>query len=265
MAGRLSSKSTKWRWASARALGTSHKRNGILCQDYSLCREVNSRLGSTLIAVVADGAGSAARSLQGAKRVCASFVREASQFVAAEGDFSTIATKGIAEQWIDAIRDQIYRVARRANAPPRDFASTLVAAVAGPAVTVIIHVGDGAAVVRSSPEEDWKIPSWPFQGEYASTTHFVTDDPFPHIAVHTIEAEVTDVVLFSDGLERMILDYRNKLAHAPFFNHITRPLAHCPASGLQIDLSHALQRFLESSEVCERTDDDKTLIIAVKR
>ncbi|HEV7874279.1 MAG TPA: protein phosphatase 2C domain-containing protein, partial [Enterovirga sp.] len=45
-----------WRFATARATGTSHLRAGLPCQDRLACTVLND---GTLVAAVADGAGSA--------------------------------------------------------------------------------------------------------------------------------------------------------------------------------------------------------------
>ena len=37
------------------------------------------------------------------------------------------------------------------------------------------------------------MPSWPAQGEYASTTYFVTDDPDPRTIISHVEGEVAEV------------------------------------------------------------------------
>ena len=87
----------------------------------------------------------------------------------------------------------------------RDFAATLIGCVAQIDGVAVIHIGDGACVVRLRNEIDWRVASWPSQGEYASTTYFVTDDPEPRTSVSYLGGEVAEVALFSDGLERLAL------------------------------------------------------------
>ena len=92
----------------------------------------------------------------------------------------------------------------------RDFAATLIGCVAQIDGVAVIHIGDGACAVRLRNEIDWRVASWPSQGEYASTTYFVTDDPEPRTSVSYLGGEVAEVALFSDGLERLALDFRDK-------------------------------------------------------
>jgi hypothetical protein len=125
--------------------------------------------------------------------------------------------------------------------------------------TVLIHVGDGAAVVRLEGSDDWKVGSWPASGEYASTTFFVTDDPQPKLAISYVEGAVGEIAVFTDGMERLVLDFASESAFAPFFNRVFAQFE----SGSRWDrlLSKKLRLMLESPMVCERTDDDKTIIL----
>jgi hypothetical protein len=70
------------------------------------------------------------------------------------------------------------------------------------------------------------------------------------------------VAVFSDGLQRLALNMADNTAHEPFFTNFFRVLgASTPEQGDQ--LHGALLRFLRSPDVNERTDDDKTLALAV--
>jgi protein phosphatase 2C-like protein len=108
---------------------------------------------------------------------------------------------------------------------------------------------------------EWQVPSWPVQGEYASTTNFVTDDPEPITNVSYVGGDIAGVALFSDGLERLALDFATKRAFTPFFNSMFKSLPD-EASGRYRQLSRDLRTFLDGPPVTQRTDDDKTLIMA---
>ena len=63
-----------WRTAHASAAGTSHVRAGTPCQDHGACALIPAAAGGEiLVACVADGAGSAARSAEGARMAVESF------------------------------------------------------------------------------------------------------------------------------------------------------------------------------------------------
>ena len=69
--------SSPWRIAYASVIGTAHVIAGTPCQDASQCQVMQSTEGSeVLLAVAADGAGSALRSQEGAQLTTESFLRE---------------------------------------------------------------------------------------------------------------------------------------------------------------------------------------------
>ena len=136
----------------------------------------------------------------------------------------------------------------------------MVAAVVLPSGMTVCHVGNGACVARRQGQQKWDVVSWPAHGEYASTTFFVTDDPVPDFRLTYCEGAVSDIAIFSDGLERLALDFANKSAFNRFFDPMSAPLTGLrPGRGRT--LSGQLRRFLDSPQVVERTDDDKTLIV----
>ena len=69
------------------------------------------------------------------------------------------------------------------------------------------------------------------------------------------------LALFSDGIERLVLDFSSHQAFSPFFDRMFESLKFS-AIGRNRVLSRDLRRFLDGPSVGERTDDDKTLILA---
>ena len=253
-------KARSWAWVGAKVIGTSHQRAHSRCDDFGACIEATTPYGDVLIGVVSDGAGSASHSYIGSRIVCSQFIRSARDFVRA-GNYVGNITESVAECWLDDIRDYISQIAHRERQLPREFAATMVATVIGPTESVILHIGDGAVVVKCNDDDSWTIPAWPMQGDYASTTYFVTDDALPKLQYHQIDDRVQSVALFTDGLERLALDFKSRTPFEPFFGQMIRPLVDQP-SGRSRYLSQELVKFLGSEAVNERTDDDKTLILA---
>jgi hypothetical protein len=252
--------SPSWGWAAARATGTSHIKVGKGCDDFGACAIIDHALAPALVIVVSDGAGSAEHSAIGSRLAAIRFMRCVSNFMKSGGTAASI-TQHIALEWLDDIRDRISKAAIALEKSPRDFASTLVGCVVGSTHASFIHVGDGAAVFKLQGAEEWKVGSWPTHGEYASTTYFVTDDPQPNVVVSTIEGEISEISVFSDGLERLVLDFSNQSAFAPFFDRIFQNFDNT-RSRRDRALSRQLQVLLESKQVCEKTDDDKTIFLA---
>jgi hypothetical protein len=167
----------------------------------------------------------------------------------------------VASEWLDDIRDRIELASLRENVPRRNFAATLIGCVIQIDGVAVIHIGDGACVVRLRNEIDWRVASWPSQGEYASTTYFVTDDPEPRTSVNYLGGEVAEVALFSDGVERLALDFAKRTAYPRFFDTMFQAFP-VNGAGRDKELSLSLQAFLDSTKVTDRMDDDKTLIMA---
>jgi hypothetical protein len=65
-------------------------------------------------------------------------------------------------------------------------------------------------------------------------------------------------------LQRLALVYESKSAHNPFFLPMFSVLRKTAPDNLD-SLSDQLAKFLNSPEVNERTDDDKSLILATRR
>jgi hypothetical protein len=259
--GHRGMKSKRWSWIGASSTGTSHLASGLGCDDAGACVETFSENGSTLICVVSDGAGSAALSRIGSHIVVRCFCRSALKFARSGGRPKDL-DREVALNWLDDIRDRIERAASREGSQSRrPFAATLLGCVVQTDGLALLHVGDGACALRLRSEQEWRIPSWPAQGEFASTTNFVTDDPEPVANIEYIGGEVAEVVLFTDGLERLALNFVEKKPFTPFFTSMFQAMS-LQSPGRNRRLSQDLRAFLNGAAVTERTDDDKTLIMA---
>jgi hypothetical protein len=253
-------KPRRWTWAAARSIGTSHIKAGKGCEDFGACLEVAGPSDTVLIAVASDGAGSACHSATGSWITTRTFVQVAANYVKQGCDLKQFSSE-VARKWVDDIRDRIAAAASRIGAMPREFAATLVGCLIGTECSLFIHVGDGAFVCRAEGESTWNVPTWPAQGEYAATTFFVTDEPEPHVQFVSLFQSVDEVAVFSDGIERLALEFATKSAFSPFFEKMFVPLQQS-IIGKNRQLSRDLRKFLDGRSVCERTDDDKTLLLA---
>ena len=253
-------RSRAWRWVGACSVGTSHIEAKRGCDDNAACVELQAAGGPLLVAVVSDGAGSADFGGVGSRLVVSGFTRSASKYLSEGGTIGAISDETVRE-WIDAVRDRIFIAAEQKSASPRDFAATLVGVLAGLQRVVVCHIGDGACVVRERGALEWIVPSWPAHGEYASSTNFVTDDPEAQLRVVRLDGSYRDIAIFSDGIERMVLDFKAKTAFARFFDRMFAPLKGVHPGRDRL-LSRQLRDYLSSKPVNDRTDDDKTLVMA---
>lgn len=253
----------EWCYVAASVVGLSHVRAGTKLQDANHCfiaSQADDR--RVFFGVVADGAGSAKFGGQGASIVCRTFASQARSALhgAAElPDDETIWS------WLDLARDRIQLAARRRELTARDFATTLVLVMASQDTIVTAHIGDGAVVARDKGSANWRVMSEPRHGEYASTTYFVTDDPQPAMRIGRHPNVFSAIAAFSDGIENLVLDSVTGAASTGFFAPMAKPLDASTTMGRHYALSQSLAAFLASDRLNERTDDDKTLLIAVQK
>ncbi len=255
-----------WKYGFASVIGTSHAKSSAPLQD--ACRaETLTDTGGTeiLLAVASDGAGSATQAHLGATLACDLFVADVKSYFAAGGSVAHLSQEFIT-WWIDRFRQAVQQQAATAHHVSTDFACTFLAAVIAPTCAVYFQLGDGAIVEATRAASDnYNIVCWPQQGEYANTTNFLTDAEAPKKCVVMLHQHTVDeVALFTDGIQNLVLDYRTKTAHAPFFTPLFAWLRPRPA-GFSEELSQSLAVYLSSEKINARTDDDKTLILASRK
>lgn len=246
----------QWTWAAASRRGSSHVAAGERRQDSFgvLAPDCDAHL----VAVAADGAGSASHGGEGASIAVWTLKNAAASWFRAEG---RPPGRDRLTTWMALVRLRIAAAAFSRGLEVRDFATTAVLVIADRGGATVMHVGDGAAVARSSTSGLWTTLSWPEQGEYASTTCFVTDDALSlRIASH--RSDIDRFAVMTDGLERLALDFSLNAPHARFFDGVAAPLLAEPNPGLNRGVSDRLGEYLDSDRVVERTNDDKTLIVA---
>jgi serine/threonine protein phosphatase PrpC len=249
---------TSWHIVGASVQGTSHQKSGTPCQDAHGYRVLPN--GAAVI-VVADGAGSANRSHEGAQhgveQALTSLGRDLAHDVPhTETGWRTVMTNAFRQS-----REAIGRFARREDAPLQDFATTLTCAVASSEGLAVGHIGDCLAVAQPEGEDTQLFVATQAQrGEYANETFFLTmEDALKHLQVH-IHPPVQALALMSDGLVRLALNVVENVPHTPFF----RPLLDFAAAmDDEEKAQEQLAAFLASERVCARTDDDKTMVLAI--
>jgi hypothetical protein len=248
-----------WRMAAATTLGTSHEATGAPCQD-AVWAEVMSRPdGGALLAVfVADGAGSARQGGVGA----AEAVAAAASFVAALPLAEEIAFDGmLARRLLDAVQMRVRDAAAAEGVSVREFATTFQAVLVGREGTFVAQVGDGAVLIDVGA--GLSLMPRPPAGEYVNQTQFVTEEnAVDTMIVSTTPLMATRVASFSDGLVPLAVDLLAAKPHEPFFAPLFATLQRAEAERGMIE--EALQRFLGSERVNARTDDDKSLVLALR-
>lgn len=250
----------KWRYAQASIIGQSHLNQNTVCQDRLATRIIKSPTeGEILIAVVADGAGSTTSGERGAEIACEFFVNQIAEFT------KNASVKSLSEdfgrRWISFYQQQIADIARKEKKEMREFATTLVGAIVGKTDAIFYQVGDGGAVFSTSGKPtSYRFSIAPVESEYVNMTEFLTDEAAAKSLrfVH-IEEAIEDLILFSDGIFAVAVDYQTGKPHEPFLMPMIAPLRNGNAGD---DLNEKLEKFLASPKLNEKTDDDKTIILA---
>lgn len=250
----------------ASSIGTSHIASGQPCQDHHTHLSIEDTAGSPVaIFVVTDGAGSASQAETGARLACQSFARLVAEYIAGGGRVESIS-RDLAGRWVMGV---VYRLSMKAwteELQPRDYACTLLAVICGERATAFVQIGDGAIVISDGWSTAWRHVFWPHHGEFANTTNFITSEDVLQVMDFQVTSEpVAEVALFSDGLENLVLDKTSKTVHAPFFDSMFPAVRRSPVLGPDAALGRDLEQYLSTPTVTDRTNDDKTLILASRR
>jgi Protein phosphatase 2C len=254
-----------WRVASACEIGTSHAGSGTPCQDSAAHVIIRTKEGPVLVAVVCDGAGSAAHSEVGSWLASTTFVELVEVHFENGGHLVDIGRETVAG-WITNTAERLSARAREEGNAFKDYSCTLLAAIVGSEAAVFAQIGDGAIVVSHGEEDGWSWVFWPQHGEYANQTVFVlSDNAMEALEFNLAPRRIDEVAVFSDGIERMVLHAASKGVNESFFNQMFAPVRASKSRGLDQKLSEQLKGYLGSGMVNARTNDDKTLLMATRR
>lgn len=259
--------STMWAIGSASVIGQSHLARDKPCQDFATVRTVKAATGSeVLLAAVSDGAGSAEYSQHGSRLVCETFMGLASRQL--KDAPNSIWTSGFFEGWFEVCCVVLQEEAKKLATTVSQLAATALFAVVADKRAMFFQIGDGAIVLDSQvvgePSEGPVWVFWPDKGEeYSNVTTFVTSRNAMEVAEGCIcEMPVTQLAMFTDGIEHAVLVDRSRRAHAPFF---AKCFDHFRKSDLEADRQQRLTEILRSPNLAKTSDDDKSLVLAERR
>ena len=235
--------------------GTAHLARNLPCQDAFRFRLFGTN-EEWLLLVVTDGAGSASHSEHGARVACDEFIRRIET-----SDPAELFTRETMCALFTQVSNLLFVEAEHLGVSVRELACTLLLALVGPTNAVFAQVGDGAIVLGTG--ENYHTVFWPEPAEYANTTDFLTDvQCLEHLQFTTITDKIIEVAVFTDGLQRLALDFANRCPPPAFFQPLFNTLRNTTDPET---LTEPFRQFLASPRVNERTDDDKTLLLALRR
>ena len=251
----------KWRFAHASVVGLSHLNNDTNCQDRFACESFRINDDEILVVAVADGAGSTSEGEVGAEIACVTFVNQVKAFLETPNVTVDSFNEDFALYWIKYFQTKIAKKASEKKKEFREFASTFVGVIVGKEDAIFYQVGDGGAVFSvSGKQKSYQFGVEPSDSEYVNMTEFLTDDnALESLRFAKVEEAIEDVILFSDGIYSVAVDYQNNSPHEPFLIPMIAPLRNdLEANGL----NEKLESFLASPKLNEKTDDDKTIVLA---
>ena len=252
---------SEWQVIGAAVQGLSHQKQDLPCQD---ALEYRCLPGGILLVALADGAGSAICADLGAQAA----VQASVDWLAArlENDQPTECCEWAEVVWetFQSARAALEQLAQEQDEPIRSFATTLTCLVATPERLVIGQLGDGA-VVAAGEDGDLNTVTTLQRGEYANETNFLTQDQaLDLVTIQVIDEQVQALAVMSDGLTRLALKRPDNEPHPPFFKPLFAFVESTASSNDPARANEALIEFLTSPRVCERTDDDKALVLALR-
>ncbi len=196
-----------WKVISYVLTGSSHIENMILCQDYTTFA---SNSDSCAI-VLADGAGSASYSLEGARAVsnmCARWLID--HFDGAFTENEKVLKKKLKLK----ITTELIKVSRKLGVDREQLSSTLLFVAIKNDQYITCHIGDGVIGVSINGVEE--VLSNPERGEFANNTYFTTSLGIEHIRIQRgALGGISSFYLMSDGsADCLYYTYDNSFAPA---------------------------------------------------
>ena len=256
----------QWKVAGASVRGFSHEAEDRPCEDH---HAVVARADGWLLAISADGAGSARHGGRGSELATAKIVEVLDRLLDRKVLLaprrrlsSTLAQRWIVEA-ITQARQTLGDEAKSLGAEISDFHATLVGCLVGPrGGGLFFQIGDGAACAQNPDCLSEFVLSLPENGEYAESTYFLTEDRWEsHLRFTDIPPAYTQIALMSDGVTGLALTGGATPApFGPFLEPVTRFLR----DSTRPEGERGLAATLASEQVRTITGDDKTFVWALR-
>ena len=251
----------EWQVIAAAVQGLSHLKQGLPCQD---ALEYRCLPGGILLVVLADGAGSALHAELGAQAAVQASIDWLLTSLESNQPIECCEWEELIWRTFQIARIALEQLAEEHDEPLRSFATTLTCLVATPERLAVGQLGDGA-VVAAGEDGGLKTVTTLQRGEYANETNFLTQDQaLDLVAIQVFDEQVQTLAVMSDGLTRLALKRPDNQPHPPFFKPLFAFVESSASSNDPAQANNALVEFLTSPRVCERTDDDKALVLALR-
>ncbi len=256
-----------WKGVARSAIGISHQKQGIVCQDYGDYRI----LDDVIVGAVADGAGSAKYSDVGSRlavETVLKYLGGISKYLQKRKrcwqnisqNFSETEADKLFTKTVNKVIGELGKQAAKEDYSVNDLACTLLVFVATPDWVAAMQIGDGFIVIRSQDAE-YQLLFQPDKGEFANETTFITStNALKEMQVKVITEKQEFICASTDGLEKVAIRLSDWKPFSPFFKPLEEYL-HEPVNPEEED--KYLMEFLNSERLNSRTDDDKTLLLCL--
>ena len=257
-------KMVDWKVVARSSIGVMHQQHKRGCQDFVDYKKLLDN-SSILVGAVADGAGSAKFSETGSKQAVESamkFFKELVEELGTEDFGSQPPSEELAKEWFTNLQHQVLekfrQISEKESYSCDDLACTLLVFSATPDWMAAMQTGDGFIVVRY-PEGDYNLLFQPDKGEYINETTFVTSKTaVDYMQVKVIEKQLSFICVATDGLER-VAHLKGWKPYRLFFQPLEDYLTNTKDPEQE---SEYLEQFLDSEQLNQRTNDDKTILLA---
>lgn len=231
--------------------GAWHENKNLPCQD---CFAYNVR-GQKLVAVVADGAGSAKYGKIGARIVCETLCDLLIKCNLKD------ARRHIVQALEQARQKLMYHRLNRGKDESGliDFAATVVGALCYQGKGVFFHIGDGAAMALLAGPQSGAIISQPENGIFSCETYFYTMDDWQDSLRFTAFEKARSIMLMTDGVTGFAFKNGHRLVERNFVGPIDDFLGR---EKNRVRAEKALSNTLSAPRAQQLNPDDKTLLWA---
>jgi hypothetical protein len=258
-----------WHIAAGTARGHSHVDHGLPNQDSFTVKA--SEDGTLVVAVISDGAGTAARADEGSSKTTRALAETLFRVALGEERSPGIETLTAAlTQCIEGLRREFLET----GAPLCDFHCTFVACLLSGDSGFIAYVGDSAAMTTSFaractaagnsvvdffPDGKWRLYELE-RGEYSNETHFITEPNWHEfLRVEELPTEFDALVLMTDGA--MDVAMSRGTVFRGFLSNLVAKLADTEA---RAERDAIIEAWLDDRQTFAVTADDKTLFLALR-
>lgn len=250
-----------WKVIGQSVIGTSHIQLNKTCEDALHYQVVTNSAGDeVLICFASDGAGSAKYAAKASETAVQQAVQFAAELISNNQELSDQLLLQLAEN----LYDSILELADEAQEPKNEFSCTLLGCIILPNQAGFLQIGDGA-IVRNDGSDYFTHIFWPHNGEYQNTTSFLIDNPnLPNLKTKIVDGPIDEISLFTDGLQMLTLNNETETVHQPFFANLFKWLRKAESDEHISILNGKLIDYLSGEVINNRTDDDKTLLLATR-